>query len=88
MGIQITVRLDKREREKIDRLIDRGLFASYGHCLRGLLYWHGRLEQDNARLKTEKAQLQERLRLYELGRLQPENAGNERSPVRETKNPW
>lgn len=63
MSIQITVRLDKREREKIDRLIDRGIFASYGHCLRGLLYWHGRLEKENAFLKTERAKLQERLKM-------------------------
>jgi len=69
MGIQITVRLDKREREYIDRLIDRGLFASYGHCLRGLLYWHKVYERELGRLKSDCAALRERCRLYESGEL-------------------
>jgi len=65
--VQITVRLDKRERDYIDHLIDKGVFASYGHSLRALLHWYKVNQRTIAQLSAECARLKERISLYEAG---------------------
>lgn len=67
---QITVKLSERERNSVDRLIDQGKFASYGHSFRALLHYHKVHGREIGKLRTRVTQLQERLRLYEAGALE------------------
>lgn len=67
MGIQITVRLSSKERDYIDHLIERGVFASYGHSLRALLYWYKVDQKTIIGLRAENAALRERIKLREEG---------------------
>ena len=62
--------MDRRERDYIDHLIDKGVFASYGHSLRALLHWYKVDQREIGKLRTELAQAKERMRLYECGELQ------------------
>jgi len=52
---QISVKLTEKERDSVDVLINRGMFASYGHAFRGMLYYYKTTKRTNARLLAENA---------------------------------
>jgi len=83
---QITVKLSIKERDYVDRLIEQNKFASYGHSFRALLHYYKVNTREIAKLRTRLAQFQERLRLYETGRLGqetlPTDMGNSGSTKR------
>jgi Arc/MetJ-type ribon-helix-helix transcriptional regulator len=54
---QITVRITAKESDYLDTLISQGMFASYSHSLRGLLYWHKQNQRVIGNLKRENAVL-------------------------------
>jgi Arc/MetJ-type ribon-helix-helix transcriptional regulator len=68
--MQVTVRVDKRERAHIDTLIEQNVFASYGHSLRALLHYYTVHKKEIAQLRSENSRLRERISLYESGELQ------------------
>lgn len=72
--MQVTVRVDKRERAHIDALIEKNIFASYGHCLRALLHYYTVHTKEIAQLRAENARLKERLRLVSEGKLDAKKA--------------
>jgi len=72
--MQITVRLDRRERNYIDGLINKGVFASYGHTLRALLHYYKVNQRTISQFRAENARLKERLRLVADGRLSAKEA--------------
>jgi Arc/MetJ-type ribon-helix-helix transcriptional regulator len=72
--MQVTVRLDKRERDYIDHLIDKGVFASYGHSLRALLHWYKVNQRTIEQFRAENARLKERLSLVSEGKLDAKKA--------------
>jgi Arc/MetJ-type ribon-helix-helix transcriptional regulator len=72
--MQVTVRLDKRERDYIDHLIDKGVFASYGHSLRALLHWYKVNQRTIEQFRAENARLKERLKLVSEGKLDAKKA--------------
>ena len=75
--MQISVRLDARERNYIDHCIDKGIFASRGHSLRALLHWYKVDQREIGKLRTENAQLHERLRIVQHGVVQEKPGGSE-----------
>ncbi|MDP2973477.1 MAG: hypothetical protein Q8N60_00355 [Candidatus Diapherotrites archaeon] len=72
--MQVTVRVDKRERDHIDTLIDQNVFASYGHCLRALLHYYTVHKKEIAQIRAENTRLKERLKLVAEGKLDAKKA--------------
>ena len=66
----IVCKVTPEQRNWLDKRISAGEFASYGHCLRYLIGYRRKTERVVANIKTENAQLRERISLYEEGRLQ------------------
>ena len=46
-----------RERNYIDSEIKKGVFNSYGHCLRALLHYYKTMKRENSKLRSENARL-------------------------------
>jgi len=72
--MQVAVRLDRREYEYVQHLIDKGVFASYGHTLRALLHYYKVNQREIAQLRAENNGLKERLRLISYGKLPAKEA--------------
>lgn len=68
--LPVTNKITLEQRDWLDKRIKAGEFASYGHALRFLIGYRQKNERVVANLKTENAQLRERVRLYDEGRIQ------------------
>jgi len=62
--IPVNCKITMEMRNWLDARIKQGEFASYGHCLRYMIGYRRKTERVVANLKTENAQLRERLKIF------------------------
>ena len=67
--MHVSVSVDQRERDHIDTLIEKGVFASYGHCLRALLHYYTVHLKEIAQLRAEVVRLKQWQQLVREGKL-------------------
>jgi Arc/MetJ-type ribon-helix-helix transcriptional regulator len=72
--MHVSVNVDKRERDHMDTLITKGVFASYGHSLRALLHYYTVHTKILAQRNAEIARLKERIALIREGKLDAREA--------------
>ena len=58
----ISVRITKEDRDYLDVEIKKGHFASYGHALRGLLYYYKQSRRSIERMRGENAVLRAKIK--------------------------
>lgn len=63
--IPINTKITMEQRNWLDKRIKAGEFASYGHCMRYLIGYRRKNKRIVANLKTENAQLRERLKMFQ-----------------------
>jgi Arc/MetJ-type ribon-helix-helix transcriptional regulator len=72
--MQVSIRLSRPEYQYIQHLIDKGVFASYGHSLRALLHYYKVNQRTIEQFRAENARLKERLQLVVEGKLDAKKA--------------